>query len=57
MVHLAGWPADMHSIRKLADSYGLPIIEDCSQAHGASIEDKKMEVLVIFLFGASAKTK
>ena len=42
VVHLAGWPADMLSIRKLADAYRLPIIEDCSQAHGASISSKKI---------------
>ena len=37
VVHFAGWPADMHSICSLASSYKLPVIEDCSQAHGAMI--------------------
>jgi len=35
VVHLAGWPADMTSIVKLAEAHGLAVIEDCAQAHGA----------------------
>ncbi len=34
-VHLAGWPCDMDPILDLAAEYGLKIIEDCAQAHGA----------------------
>jgi dTDP-4-amino-4,6-dideoxygalactose transaminase len=34
-VHLAGWPCDMDPIMKLAGEYGLKVIEDCAQAHGA----------------------
>lgn len=34
-VHLAGWPCDMDPIMALADQYGLKVIEDCAQAHGA----------------------
>ena len=37
VVHLGGWPADMISICKLAESYGIPVVEDCAQAHGAKI--------------------
>ncbi len=37
VVHFGGWPADMESICKLARSYNIPVIEDCAQAHGASI--------------------
>ncbi len=37
VVHLAGWPADMQDILKLAKDYNLAVIEDCSQAHGAQI--------------------
>ncbi len=37
VVHLGGWPANMPSIIQLAETYNLPVIEDCSQAHGASI--------------------
>ncbi|MGA4320940.1 DegT/DnrJ/EryC1/StrS family aminotransferase [Ectopseudomonas hydrolytica] len=34
-VHLAGWPCDMDPIMQLASEYGLKVIEDCAQAHGA----------------------
>ncbi len=38
ITHLAGWPADMFAICKLAKDNGLFVIEDCAQAHGASLE-------------------
>ena len=34
VVHLAGWPAEMNEICKLAKNYNLKVVEDCSQAHG-----------------------
>jgi len=34
-VHLFGQPADMASLRVIADKYNLKIIEDAAQAHGA----------------------
>ncbi len=34
-VHLAGWPCEMEGFTALAEEYGLYIIEDCAQAHGA----------------------
>ncbi|HEV7941453.1 MAG TPA: DegT/DnrJ/EryC1/StrS family aminotransferase [Solirubrobacteraceae bacterium] len=34
-VHLYGQPADMTSLRKIADRHDLALIEDGSQAHGA----------------------
>ena len=37
VVHLAGWPANMPEICKLAKKYGIFVVEDCSQAHGAKI--------------------
>ncbi len=39
-VHLAGLPCDMYRIKKIANKHNLKIIEDCSQAHGASINKK-----------------
>jgi dTDP-4-amino-4,6-dideoxygalactose transaminase len=52
-VHFYGLPADMHSIRAIADSYGLKIIEDCAQAHGAEINGQRVGTfgdLAIFSF-------
>lgn len=40
-VHLYGYPADMEAITALANRYGLMVIEDCAQSHGASIDLKK----------------
>jgi dTDP-4-amino-4,6-dideoxygalactose transaminase len=37
VVHLGGWPADMPAICDLARSYGIAVVEDCAQAHGARI--------------------
>ncbi len=34
-VHLYGRMADMDAIMAVADRYGIPVIEDCAQAHGA----------------------
>ncbi|WP_148255526.1 DegT/DnrJ/EryC1/StrS family aminotransferase [Aidingimonas lacisalsi] len=34
-VHLAGWPCEMEGLMALAEEYGLHVIEDCAQAHGA----------------------
>jgi dTDP-4-amino-4,6-dideoxygalactose transaminase len=41
-VHLYGHPADMKSISEIATKYGLLVIEDCAQAHGASILGRKV---------------
>lgn len=38
--HIAGEPADMPGILKLAERYGLPVIEDCAQAHGATLHGR-----------------
>lgn len=39
-VHLYGHPADMPAIMAIAKQYDLKVMEDCAQAHGASIEGK-----------------
>ncbi|PJG48144.1 aminotransferase [Sphingobium sp. LB126] len=39
-VHLAGWPCDMKALRALADERGLWLIEDCAQAHGATLHGR-----------------
>ncbi len=41
-VHLAGWPCDMHGIRKLTETRNIAVIEDCAQAHGARIESQSV---------------
>ena len=41
-VHLYGYPCDMKNICRIAEKYSIPVIEDCSQAHGSSIEGKKV---------------
>ncbi len=37
-VHLGGWPVDMPALMELARARGIAVIEDCAQAHGASID-------------------
>lgn len=39
-VHLYGNPCDMFRVKKIADKYSLKIIEDCAQAHLASLNKK-----------------
>ena len=41
-VHTLGLPADMESIMKIADKHNIPVFEDCCEAHGASINGKKV---------------
>ena len=41
-VHLYGHPAEMSSIMEVADRYGLVVIEDACQAHGAKYGNKKV---------------
>ena len=39
-VHLYGNMANMPEIIKIADSHNIPILEDCSQAHGSRLNNK-----------------
>jgi dTDP-4-amino-4,6-dideoxygalactose transaminase len=39
-VHLYGHPADMPRVMEIAKKHNLVVIEDCAQAHGASIDGR-----------------
>ncbi len=41
-VHLYGHPADMKAITELANKHGLWVIEDAAEAHGATVNGKRV---------------
>jgi perosamine synthetase len=41
-VHLYGHPADMNGFEELAAKHGLALYEDAAQAHGASLDGRKV---------------
>ncbi len=54
-VHLYGHPADMDSLRALADQHGLTLIEDAAEAHGARYRGRRVgslsDVAIFSFFG------
>lgn len=44
-VHLYGMPCKFHEIRKIADAYEIPIVEDSAEALGSTYYDKKCGTL------------
>lgn len=41
-VHLFGYPADMPALAALAAQYGLAMVEDCAQSHGATLDGRPL---------------
>jgi dTDP-4-amino-4,6-dideoxygalactose transaminase len=41
-VHLYGHPADLDGIMAIANAKGIPVVEDCAQAHGAYFGEKRV---------------
>ncbi|MDD2486306.1 MAG: DegT/DnrJ/EryC1/StrS family aminotransferase [bacterium] len=42
VAHIGGEPADMEGIMAVARKHGIPVIEDCAQAHGATLNGRKV---------------
>ncbi|MCI5057617.1 MAG: DegT/DnrJ/EryC1/StrS aminotransferase family protein, partial [Flavobacteriales bacterium] len=41
-VHIYGHPVQMEELKAIAQKYSLDIIEDCAEAHGATVNGKKV---------------
>lgn len=41
-VHIFGHPVDMDRVMKIAEKHSLTVIEDCAEAHGATVRGKKV---------------
>ncbi|MFD9224210.1 DegT/DnrJ/EryC1/StrS family aminotransferase [Streptomyces sp. NPDC060064] len=42
VTHMWGHPADMAALLAIAERHALPVVEDCSHAHGATIGNRKV---------------
>jgi dTDP-4-amino-4,6-dideoxygalactose transaminase len=42
VVHIYGFPVDMGPVLALAERHGLTVIEDCSHAHGATLDGRRV---------------
>lgn len=52
-VHVAGHPCDMDEIMEIANSKGIPVVEDAAHAHGAEYKGRKcgtMGIIGVFSF-------
>mgnify|MGYP000858048647 CR=1 FL=1 len=41
-VHLYGQPVDLAALRAFADEFGLKVVQDCAQSHGAAVDGKPL---------------
>ncbi|MCH7540948.1 MAG: DegT/DnrJ/EryC1/StrS family aminotransferase [Proteobacteria bacterium] len=41
-VHIYGHPANMPEIQRVADKYGLVVVEDAAEAHGAMVQTRRV---------------
>jgi dTDP-4-amino-4,6-dideoxygalactose transaminase len=41
-VHIYGQPAKIEGVLSIANAYNLKVLEDCAQAHGARVDNKKV---------------
>jgi dTDP-4-amino-4,6-dideoxygalactose transaminase len=57
VVHLAGNPANIEEIQKICNRYNLILLEDFSQAHGASINNKKVGSFGHINYGSYQQSK
>ncbi|RAV18740.1 DegT/DnrJ/EryC1/StrS family aminotransferase [Paenibacillus contaminans] len=42
VAHIGGEPLDIEAIVAVGKKYGIPVVEDCAQAHGAAIRGRKV---------------
>ena len=42
VVHLYGLPADLDALVDIADEHNIPLVEDAAQAHGATVDGKRV---------------